>query len=57
MADAAVIIPHYNDVTRLLRCLAALAPQLDERVDVLVVDNGSTDSLAPVRAGYPTCAS
>lgn len=53
MADAAVIIPHYNDVTRLLRCLAALAPQLDERVDVLVVDNGSTDSLAPVRAACP----
>ena len=50
--QAAVIIPHFNDVTRLLRCLEALMPQVDERVEVVVVDNASTDSLAAVSAAY-----
>jgi GT2 family glycosyltransferase len=49
----AVVIPHYNDVTRLLRCLAALLPQTDAATEVVVVDNGSSDSLAPVRAAFP----
>ena len=53
MADAVIIIPHYNDLERLMRCLAALAPQIDARTDLLVVDNGSTDSLAPLRAAHP----
>ena len=50
---AAVIIPHFNDVPRLGRCLAALAPQITPGVDLIVIDNGSADSLAPVRAAYP----
>lgn len=53
MFEAAIIIPHYNDTTRLLRCLAALAPQLDSRIELIVVDNDSSESLAPVRALYP----
>lgn len=53
MAEAAVIIPHYNDMTRLMRCLAALWPQLTPEVEVLVVDNGSTEDLAPLHAAYP----
>ncbi|PFG64050.1 GT2 family glycosyltransferase [Thioclava sp. ES.031] len=53
MAEAAIIIPHFNDVTRLMRCLETLAPQLDARCELLVVDNGSTDDLGPVRAAYP----
>lgn len=53
MAEAAIIIPHFNDVTRLMRCLETLAPQLDARCELVVVDNGSTDDLAPVRAAYP----
>lgn len=54
--EAAVIIPHYNDVVRLGRCLAALVPQLvaaGDRVEMIVVDNSSTQSLDPVRAAYP----
>jgi GT2 family glycosyltransferase len=51
---AAIIIPHYNDVTRLLRCLAALVPQLVLQAELVVIDNGSTDSLDPVRAVYPS---
>ncbi|WP_417807505.1 glycosyltransferase family 2 protein [Thioclava sp.] len=53
MAEAAVIIPHYNDVDRLIRCLEVLAPQVDARCEVLVVDNNSTVDLAPVRAVFP----
>ncbi|MFN4157375.1 MAG: glycosyltransferase family 2 protein [Gemmobacter sp.] len=53
MPDTAIIIPHYNDVTRLLRCLAALMPQVGAGIEVVVVDNASTDSLGPVRAVYP----
>lgn len=49
----AVIIPHYNDVARLARCLAALQPQLAPDVELVVVDNASTDSLDPARAALP----
>lgn len=49
----AVIIPHYNDVTRLGTCLAALAPQLDGSGEVVVADNNSTDDLGPLKAAHP----
>ncbi len=52
MAEA-IIIPHYNDTVRLGRCLAALMPQVGPGTEVLVVDNGSTDSLDAVRAAFP----
>ena len=51
--DAAVIIPHFNDVRRLLRCLSVLLPGLLPTVEVVVIDNGSQDSLAPVRLAWP----
>lgn len=53
MADAAVIIPHYNDVPRLTRCLASLAENECSRVEIVVVDNGSTHSLEAVRQAFP----
>jgi len=53
VAEAAVIIPHYNDVARLIRCLERLAPQIDARCELLVVDNNSTVDLAPLRAAFP----
>jgi len=49
----AVIIPHYNDVDRLARCLGALAPQVTDAVEVVVVDNNSTAPLDAVRAAHP----
>jgi GT2 family glycosyltransferase len=52
MPDAAIIIPHYNDVTRLARCLEALLPQLSDRTEIVVVDNGSTDDLSAVRQRF-----
>lgn len=51
--DLAVIVPHYNDVARLLRCLGALVPQCGPGVELVVADNGSTEDLAPVRAAHP----
>lgn len=52
MTSAAIIIPHYNDVIRLRRCLEALVPQLSDSTEVVVVDNGSTEDLGPVTAGF-----
>lgn len=49
----AVIIPHYNDVARLARCLAALVPQLTPDVELVVIDNASTDRLDSARAALP----
>lgn len=53
MAEIAIIIPHFNDVARLLRCLGELLPQVGPGVEVIVVDNASTDSLSAVRAAHP----
>ena len=50
-AEAAIIIPHYNDVVRLARCLRALLPQIRPGEELVVVDNGSTQDLAPHSAG------
>jgi GT2 family glycosyltransferase len=49
----AVIIPHYNDVRRLRRCLDALAPQVDTDVEVVVADNASTEDLGPALGRHP----
>lgn len=51
--DLAVIVPHYNDTIRLRRCLDALAAQDLTGVEVVVVDNGSTEPLAPIAAAHP----
>ena len=53
MYSFAIIIPHYNDVTRLERCLEALMPQVSSDVEVVVADNGSTESLAPIEVRWP----
>ncbi|ABV95854.1 glycosyl transferase family 2 (plasmid) [Dinoroseobacter shibae DFL 12 = DSM 16493] len=50
MARIALIIPHYNDTARLATCLGALAPQMTEAVELIVVDNGSTEDLGPIEA-------
>lgn len=51
---AAVVIPHYNDTRRLLRCLAALEPQVaDAEVDVFVIDNGSDEPIQSIIESFP----
>ena len=54
MQEAAIIIPHYNDTVRLGKCLAVLVPQLVSVVDLVIVDNDSTDSLDAIRRTYPS---
>ena len=51
--EYAVIIPHYNDVPRLLRCLEALVPQAGEDVEIVLADNNSSDDLSLVRDRFP----
>ena len=49
----AVIIPHYNDVVRLERCLGALAEQDLSGVEVVVADNSSDQSLTQLKTAFP----
>ena len=56
MKEVAVIIPHYNDLDRLMRCLEALMAQTDENVEVVVADNASTVDLTPLREAWPEVA-
>jgi len=53
MPEIAIIIPHYNDVVRLRRCLAALKENDLASCEVVVVDNGSTQPLGQVQADFP----
>ena len=53
MYQVAIIIPHYNDVPRLERCLEALMPQVTDDIEVVIADNNSTDSLESVTARWP----
>lgn len=52
-SDAAVIIPHYNDVARLDRCLTSLQANDTDGIEIVVVDNNSTVQLDPIRAKFP----
>ncbi|OSP54075.1 glycosyltransferase family 2 protein [Pseudoruegeria sp. SK021] len=53
--DLAVVIPHYNDLVRLGKCLDALAPQVvtaGAAVEVVVADNDTPADLDPLRAAH-----
>ena len=47
-----VIIPNYNGHAFLADCLEALEPQLNNKVDILVVDNNSTDGSVEFLKNY-----
>jgi GT2 family glycosyltransferase len=47
-----IIIPNYNGYNFLSDCLEALMPQVNDRVQVLVVDNGSTDQSVEFLKNY-----
>ena len=51
--EMAVIIPHYNDVARLQRCLTELMKNETAGCEILVVDNGSAQSLSAVKETFP----
>lgn len=48
----AIIIPHYNDTTRLERCLSALMKNDISGCELLVVDNGSTQPLTDIQSKF-----
>ncbi|NOD49781.1 MULTISPECIES: glycosyltransferase family 2 protein [unclassified Ruegeria] len=52
-ATDAVIIPHYNDLPRLERCLQALRENDLTGTEVVVVDNASPVSLDGVQQAFP----
>lgn len=49
----AVIIPHYNDVTRLCRCLEALVVQDLSGVEIIVADNATPGGIGEVVERFP----
>jgi glycosyltransferase involved in cell wall biosynthesis len=53
MPQVAVIIPHYDDIPRLRRCLAALVGQNCKDIEIIVADNGTLAGLGGVQAEYP----
>lgn len=50
---ASIIIPHYRDMERLDRCLAALGPQVMPEMEVVVVDNDSGLDFTAIKAAHP----
>lgn len=48
MPDAAIIVPSYNRPEQLRRCLEALTRQDHPSYEVIIVDDGSAEPLAPV---------
>lgn len=51
--ELAIIIPHYNDIPRLRRCLTSLAANDLTGVEVVLADNASPVSLDEVIADHP----
>jgi len=51
-----VVVPVYNKPSSLNECLRALSlQQTDEKFEVVVVDDGSTENLEPVKAEWQSC--
>ncbi|MDO4261324.1 MAG: glycosyltransferase family 2 protein [Eubacteriales bacterium] len=56
MADVAIVIPNYNGIAYLDACLRSVSGQTDVRMEIIVVDNGSTDgSRQFIEEHYPAC--
>ena len=51
--ENAVIIPHYNDLPRLERCLRALMENDTTSTEIVVVDNASPVSLDEIQRAFP----
>jgi glycosyltransferase involved in cell wall biosynthesis len=52
MVDVSVVIPSYNCGAWLAESLDSMLAQADETVEVIVIDDGSTDDTRQVLAGY-----
>lgn len=54
MSEVTVVIPNYNGISYLDTCLGSLMEQRDVDMEILVVDNGSSDgSCEFIRTHYP----
>lgn len=51
--NISIVIPCYNEEANLAACLESIALQTIKPVEVIVVDNGSTDASAAVAASFP----
>lgn len=51
--DLAIVIPHFDDLARLRRCLTALAAQDCSGVDVIVADNATPGGLGSLPSDFP----
>lgn len=50
--NVSVVIPAYNEASRLRACLDALASQTSKPFEIIVVDNNSADNTVDVAASY-----
>ena len=53
LLNATVILPAYNEATALPHVLDALLDALDDRCEIIVVDDASTDGTAAIARRYP----
>ncbi|HET6718496.1 MAG TPA: glycosyltransferase family A protein, partial [Rhodocyclaceae bacterium] len=53
MLELSVVIPAFNAADTLPELLASLAPQCSDTIEVIVVDDASTDGTADLAAAYP----
>lgn len=53
MAEVAVIIPAYNAAEYLRECLESILAQTFDDLEIIVVDDGSTDDTASTARSYP----
>ncbi len=51
--SVSIVIPAYNEERHLKACLQAIARQTVQPLEVIVVDNNSTDKTAAVALGFP----
>jgi glycosyltransferase involved in cell wall biosynthesis len=51
--ELSIIIPAYNAASTLPRCLDSVLSQMSPTTEVIVVDDGSTDSTGAIAAKYP----
>jgi glycosyltransferase involved in cell wall biosynthesis len=52
--DITIAICTYNRSNLLIKCLDSLLPQLTEKIEILVIDNNSSDNTADVTKEYTT---
>lgn len=53
MLDVSVVVPFHNADRTLVRCLESVAAACDESIEVILVDDGSTDDSARIAQGFP----